>query len=173
MSSEVRNPNGRLVVGERGRELEIDRIFSVGIDRLWTAVTNSEQLAGWIGRWDGDPETGEVTFYMTAEGDDIPGAPTKISSCIPPFRYSVQVDTDPASWQIQVELSEAVHGSQLRFRQVIDGTELENVGPGWEFYLDRLGTFLIGEDVRQVNWQEYYPAMRDYYQVLGESGATG
>src|SRR3954469_16179359 len=40
----------------------------------------------------------------------------------------------------------------------------ESVGPGWEYYLDRLGAVLIGGDVTAIDFdRDYYPAMAAHY----------
>src|SRR5690625_3589281 len=57
-------PYGRLGIGPRGREVQIERRFRAPIDEVWAAMTESDRLERWIGRWEGDPATGKVTFFM-------------------------------------------------------------------------------------------------------------
>ena len=48
--------------------LVILRRFHATADEVWRELTESERLERWIGRWEGDPKTGHVSFFMTAEG---------------------------------------------------------------------------------------------------------
>ena len=42
----------------------------------------------------------------------------------------------------------------------------ENVGPGWEYYLDRLVAAEAGRSVAEVDWDAYYPALSSSYADL-------
>lgn len=39
------------------------------------------------------------------------------------------------------------------------------MGPGWEYYLDRLAASLDGRDVTTVVWEAYWPHQREHYAV--------
>jgi len=49
-----------------------ERTFAAPIEDVWAAVTDPERLVRWIGTWSGDPSSGEIAFWMTAEGEDVP-----------------------------------------------------------------------------------------------------
>ncbi len=51
----------------------------------------------------------------------------------------------------------------------IDPVEAESVGPGWEYYLDRLVAAESDGDVDAIDFdRDYYPAMLEHYkQQLG------
>ena len=40
------------------------------------------------------------------------------------------------------------------------------VGPGWEYYLDRLVAAETGGDVAAIDFDDYHPAQSDYYRAL-------
>lgn len=56
----------------------------------------------------------------------------------------------------------------MTFTQVgIDPVEAESVGPGWEYYLDRLVAAETGGDVGAIDFErDYFPAMQDFYRSL-------
>ena len=134
------NPVTQGTVGDNpnGPELRIERRFQHPIDGVWAAMTESDWLELWIGRWEGDPATGRVTFWMTAE----------------------------VVWHLRFQLSPQEGFTTVIFAQVIGQDSLASVGPGWEYYLDRLSSVLEGKDAAAVDWNDYYPAMREYYESL-------
>jgi hypothetical protein len=124
-------------------------------------------LERWIGRWEGDPHSGTIMFFMTAEGEGIDGEEYVIRECSPPTRLSVETRFGDLTWHLRLELSEAYGVTTLVFAQLADDDDPRSTGPGWEYYLDRLGASLRDEDVAAIRWDDYYPAMSDHYGTLG------
>ena len=166
-------PSGVIGDGFFGRELQLTRRFRTPIDDVWAAMTESDRLESWIGRWEGDPSTGRVDFFMTAEGqgEDVPAEEYRITECSPPHRFAGETAVGEERWLLRFELSEADGMTTLVFAQALGtddlGTDdLGSVGPGWEYYLDRLAAVLEGSDAAGIQWDAYFPAMRDYYSSL-------
>ena len=172
MSQSTPTPTGRVADGPLGQEVQIVRQFHAPIDVVWAAVTESPRLERWIGRWDGDPATGHVQFFMTAEGEDVPPEAVQITECTPPHRLAVVTTSDtpdgPQQWRIRIELSHDAGITTLLFAQLL-ADDLASVGPGWEYYLDRLAAALGGGDPGAVVWDDYFPAMSTHYAALGEA----
>ncbi len=116
---------------------------------------------------------------MTAEGDDVAEEPQVIEVCEPPHRLVVRSkvaqptgpDGSPAMvWRLGVEITATAGGARLTFTQdlaVPDAAAVaENVGPGWEYYLDRLDRAVSGGDVAGVDWDAYYPSQSAHYGAL-------
>lgn len=158
-------PTGRIAKGPLGREIQLTRKFRSPIDAVWAAMTESERLERWIGRWEGDPRTGRVDFFMTAESEDPPAEEYRIEVCEPPHRFAGTTAVGEDQWHLRFELSEYAGVTTLLFAQKIVA-DLGDVGPGWEYYLDRLNATLADGDVAAVRWDAYYPAMRSYYSAL-------
>ena len=159
-------PTGSVVDGARGPEVRLTRTFTATIDEVWAAVTESDRLERWIGRWEGDPSTGRLTFFMTAEGDSVEGETVTITECDPPRAFAADTSVGEQTWHLRLALDSADGVTTLTFSQVLDDNDLASVGPGWEFYLDRLAASLRGDDATQVDWNEYFPAMSEYYSAL-------
>lgn len=144
------------------------RTFRAPIADVWAAVTESERLGRWIGTWTGEPTSGSVQFRMIAEGDDIPEQTYRIRACLPPHQLTVRIEDVGGSWDLGLNLTEHDGITTLEFTQVIsDPTIFESVGPGWEYYLDRLVAAETGGDPTVIDFdRDYYPALSNYYANL-------
>lgn len=162
--------NGRREERDGSTLLVIERELRAPLDDVWAACTDPSRMERWIGTWSGDPATGPVTFRMTAEGDDAPAEEMDVLACEPPRRFVVRGrepqpfsedgSGEQAVWHMELELEETDGVTSLRFVQVLapgaTGVEMAaSVGPGWEYYLDRLAAVLAGADVDGVDWEAY------------------
>ena len=147
---------------ERGDYVVYRRTFAAPIEDVWAAVTEPERLQRWIGTWEGDPASGSVAFRMTAEGEDVAAEPFEIKRCEPPRAlitesYGQAVpDGESVLWRLELDLDEADGITTLTFAQLITERDVAgSVGPGWEYYLDRLVAAETGADVGAVAWASY------------------
>jgi uncharacterized protein YndB with AHSA1/START domain len=143
------------------------REFRAPVADVWAAVTEPERLERWIGTWTGDPTTGSVQFRMTAEAEDAPAEEHRILECDPPHRLVTESSspTDDTVWRIELALAEADGLTVLTFAQRLEtAVPVDSVGPGWDYYLDRLVEAHAGRDVRTLVWDEYYPALSEHYR---------
>jgi uncharacterized protein YndB with AHSA1/START domain len=159
-------PTGRLESTGDGHRLVLERTFRAPIADVWAAVTEPERMARWIGTWSGDPATGTVSFLMTAEGQAEPEE-VEIRECDPPYVLRVTTRQGEGSWHLELELSEADGVTTLRFLQPgVDPAQAGSVGPGWEYYLDRLVAAESGGDVAAIDFErDYFPAMEAFYRT--------
>ncbi len=133
---------------------------------MWAAVTEPARLERWIGTWTGDPASGQVAFRMTAEGEDVPEEVHRIVVCEPPRRLVTTSQTQGQVWQLELDLAEDAGVTTLTFAQVMsDPAMAESVGPGWDYYLDRLVAAETGSEVAAVVWDDYYPAQAEHYRA--------
>lgn len=166
MSSTV-SPTGRREDRGGTSYVAYTRTFAAPIEDVWAAVTEPGRLERWIGTWSGDPASGEVAFRMTAEGEDAPEERFQIDVCEPPRRLVTRSRSgdDPTVWQLELDLAEADGVTTLTFAQVMADADLaENVGPGWDYYLDRLVAAEAGQPVSGIVWDDYYPAQAGFYR---------
>lgn len=143
------------------------RTFNAPIEDVWAAVTESERLARWIGSWEGDPESGSVRFRMLFEGEDHAGEEMEIRVCEPPRRLHLTSRVDEEVWLLELDLSHADGVTTLTFCQPgVTQEQVGGVGPGWDYYLDRLVDAETGVDPAGRDFErDYYPAMSDYYRA--------
>ena len=160
-------PTGRIDRDGDRRILVLTREFRAPIESVWAAVTEPERLARWIGTVSGDPASGRVAFRMTAEGDDAPEEDMEIRECVPPRSLKLTARWGENVWHLELSLDEVDGLTTLTFTQPdLDLEDGVSVGPGWEYYLDRLVAAETGADVASIDFdRDYYPAMAEYYRV--------
>ena len=145
------------------------REFRAPIADVWAAVTEPERLVRWIGTWAGDPASGEIAFRMTAEAEDAPEEKVFIDECHEPTRLVMRAarpDDHSQLWSWQIDLSETDGVTTLTFAQeVINVTLAESVGPGWDYYLDRMVAAETGGDLTAIDFNDYYPALAAHYRA--------
>lgn len=154
-----------------GQDLMIlTRTFQAAIADVWAAVTEPARMARWIGTWTGDPASGSVSFRMTAEGDDATGQSWDIRVCEPPHTWTVHTADESGVWSLELRLIEEDGITTLEFTHVIhDPSVVETVGPGWEYYLDRLVAAETEEDPATMDFErDYYPALSAHYADIGK-----
>jgi uncharacterized protein YndB with AHSA1/START domain len=157
-----RNATGRVVPIAGGRALVIERTFTAPIEDVWASITESDRLERWIGRWEGDPGPGRtISFLMTAEESAEP-EDVLIVECEPPRLLRTVFSQGSTQWHVDVTLEEVDDVTTLRFSQAVgDGDDVTDVGPGWEYYLDRL--VAVRADTPMPAWDDYYPAQAEHY----------
>ena len=164
-------PTGFLTRRDDRDLLTWERTSERPIDEVWNAVTDSDRLSRWIGTWTGDPAEGFVLFSMNAEGDEASEpARYELPGCEAPRLLRVTSVSEWGSWVLALELAEDGGTTTLTFTHLVDDVDaIENIGPGWEYYLDRLVVAEDGGDATTVDWDAYYPAQREYYLALAET----
>ncbi|NUL45965.1 polyketide cyclase [Cellulosimicrobium funkei] len=166
---EIREPTGSVVEGPEGPTIQIQRTLGQPPEDVWSYLADPELLR-WYGTYTGDPASGSVQLAMV-EAPEHPGE-CVIEVCERPSRLHVTL-TDPQGnpWRLRVSLDRAVAGAgsatDLVFRQPLAGSKDESseIGPGWEYYLDRLTAALNGGDVDAVDFADYYPAQKAHYST--------
>ena len=142
------------------------RQFAAPVEDVWAAVTEPERLARWIGTWTGDPAAGSVHFRMLFEGDEHEGESMEIRVCEPPYRLHLTSRVGDEVWLLELDLSHEDGVTTLTFSQPgVAKEQVGEVGPGWDYYLDRLVDAETGADPAGRDFErDYYPALSDHYR---------
>lgn len=158
----TRQPTGRIIPVPGGRDLILERTLRAPIEDVWASITESERSARWIARWTGEPGPGtSILVRMTAE-EGATSEPVLITACDPPRHLATEWSVGESMWEIEVTLSEANGTTTLTFvHHLKAGDDASDIGPGWEYYLDRLVADRDGEPF--AAWDEYYPAQKAHY----------
>lgn len=188
-------PTGRLL-GERmpslARPLDddvaqlvvaFDRHFDATADTVWSALTDPERTALWSGPWRPVAGSGrDIEITMTAE-QDAPRVPVHIMECVPNQALTLRLGEGPQAWVVSFYLDSDRHARQpsttLTLVQTFTAAEtLEQAGPGWEYYLDRLVAAETGGDPEAIGFvPEYLPGLvghyRDVIRTAIAAGAAG
>jgi len=161
-------PNGRVVRDADGLELIVERAIVAPISEVWSWLTESTHLEKWIGSWEGEPGVGRtIQFTMTAEGATQP-EPAEILICDPNVHFLADVGATP--WRLGFTLAELAGTTVIFFTQrLANAADAGSIGPGWEFYLDRM--ICAREGLPLPPWEEYYPALEPYYSRVAASAS--
>jgi len=162
-------PNGGLFPTAGGHDLVVSRTFRAPIDGVWASVTESDRTARWFGAWEGDAAPGRMIKLQMAYEDQTPWFDVRIDACDPPRRLALSTTGEGGGWKLELRLSHADGRTELQLVHHLDTTDqVGEMGPGWEYYLDML---VASRDDRPTpSFDDYYPAMKAYYDSLVESG---
>ena len=161
------HPTGRRETRDGQDVVVLMRQFRAAAEDVWAAITEPDRLERWIGTWEGDPANGWVGFRMTAESPEATAERMWIDECDPPRRLATHSSTPYGDWHLALDLEERDGVTTLSFAQRMSDPGLAaDVGPGWDYYLDRLVAAETGGDVAAIDFTDYHPADSDYYRSL-------
>jgi uncharacterized protein YndB with AHSA1/START domain len=159
-------PTGRVRSTATGADLVITRSFRAPIEDVWQSVTATESTARWIGPWEGEPGPGKTIRLQMAYEEGAPWCNMTIDACEPPRHLAISAKDDHGEWRLELSLATKGDTTELTFVQhLTNPADAGNVGPGWEYYLDRLVASRLGGPT--PDFADYYPAQREYY--LGDA----
>jgi uncharacterized protein YndB with AHSA1/START domain len=136
----TREPDGR-------QRLEFRRSWADPIEDVWSALTEPDRLARWIGRYDGERAAGGTgTFTMTHEEGESVGEPTTVVECDPPRRLVIEwVQQDTDDWRIELDLWAEGGRTQFRFIQLYAAdADVTDFALGWHWYLEKFDAEVRG-----------------------------
>ncbi len=153
------------VVREDGQVLlRFERHYDAPAAEVWSALTDPDRTARWLGRWSGDPADGQVLLTM-ADEEGAPAETVTIDRCEPPARLEVTAGTADGPWPLTVLLTEEAGRTRLLFtHRLAEPYDASAVGPGWHYYLDRLDAVLAGTAV-PGDFTAYHPRLAAAYPV--------
>lgn len=161
-------PTGHYLTRPDGLHLAFDRLFHAPIEDVWYSLTNPSAMKAWIGTYTGRPATGAVRFRMNAEeeyAEDEGWMNVTILQCDRPHRFVADSTAPPAHMRLYCHLTEGGGMTTLTLAQyVMPDTDVASVGPGWDYYLDRLIAARNG--AAMPAWESYFPAFTRYYREL-------
>ncbi|GII81733.1 hypothetical protein Sru01_67150 [Sphaerisporangium rufum] len=161
----TRTPTGRLLDTGSGLDLVLNRTFRASADDVWASITESERTARWYGPWEGDAGPGRTVKVQLAFEEGTPWSEARIDACEPPRRLALSMADESGVWRLELLLSEVDGVTELRFTQHLDTEDgIGEVGPGWEYYLDKLVAARDGSAT--PDFGDYYPEMKPYYDGL-------
>lgn len=154
-------PTGRLLAGG---DLEITRTLRGSVDDVWASLTEPTRTARWYGPWRGEAAPGRLIEVQMSYEEGAPWCDMRIDACEPPRHLALSSTDQYGDWRLEVFLTGQGHSTELRFVQHLDpaGIGADEVGPGWEYYLDML--MAAHHDTPQPQFTDYFPALRPYYK---------
>lgn len=164
-------PTGRISrTGPQAYDLTLTRNFTEPPSALWRSFTDSSQAAQWFGSWEGTPAQGESVDLQMLYEEGLPWSRVTVSECAAPELLRLLVEDEYGSWDLEVRVTGQPDGTQLDFiHHLEDPLAAESVGPGWEYYLDRMTAALTGGTVPEFT--EYYPGQGPYFLAQARAAA--
>lgn len=154
---------GRLRQEARDRRgVRFERVYDYRPDELWAAVTEPEQIRGWLGEMELEGGDGSLRF-------DDGGIVTLRLRRLEPGKlveYDWEIAGEPPS-VLRIELEPHDPGTLL----VLDHRRLSTeqatgYGAGWHAHLDALESMLVG---RAFSWDERFEEVRPAYVERAEA----
>jgi uncharacterized protein YndB with AHSA1/START domain len=141
--------------------------FATGVDDLWSALTDPDRLARWMGAIEGDLRLGgefRARFTSTWEGNG------RVDVCDPPRRLAVTLHDEDGETVVAAELTP--EGEYTRLVVEERGFPLNVVaahGAGWQAHIEDLEAYLAGRPAGDwpARWKELSPAYADRAAGLG------
>ena len=154
----LRNDDGTGVV-------RLEERFDTDVEDLWSALTEPERLARWLGEVDGDLTVGGTyrAHYFASGWEGT----CRVEACERPHRIVVSVvsETEPDPGEVELTLTADGDGSLL----VIEdrGVPVDNLaayGAGNQIHVEDLASYLAGGERcdARARFDELYPS----YQAL-------
>jgi uncharacterized protein YndB with AHSA1/START domain len=145
------------------------RRLCVPREEVWSSLTDPARLARWIGTFRGDPGSGLVDVYFTAEGEDLLPQTYRIERVVPGHELVVTTSNpgEREEWRLRVRLLDADGGTLVRVAQAMANLALApSVAAGCEFYLDRMIATFEGRDPDDLDFDEYFVAQSGHYRQM-------
>jgi uncharacterized protein YndB with AHSA1/START domain len=148
----LRSADGRGVVRMQDR-------FDTDIDDLWSALTEPERLARWIGEVDGDLRLGgEYRFHFFASGSEGTG---RVEACEPPRRLLLQHGLNQPNVNV-IEATLTADGKQTVLVVEERGMPLDLIaayGAGVQVHIEDLAAHIAGREHcdSDARWDELQP----------------
>ena len=161
-------PGGRLHRTPTGIDLTLRRHFHAPIGDVWRSVTDPEATARWYGAWEGEGGTGRTVRVQMAFEEGKPWYEATIDACEPP-RHLAMTSHNYGTWILSITLREVDGGTELVFvNHQVDPAMVPDVGPGWEYYLNRLVAAQSGADVAAVAWPHHEGLSGHYERIFAD-----
>ncbi|SCL13890.1 Uncharacterized conserved protein YndB, AHSA1/START domain [Micromonospora nigra] len=161
----IGTPSGRLFGAGDGTDLVLTRTFRAPVEDVWAGITEPERSARWFGPWEGDAAPGRTIRVQMAYEEGTPWCEMRVDVCEPPRRLALTMRDDAGTWRTELLLTPRGDRTELRFVHHLDSVDgIGEVGPGWEYYLDRLVAAHAG--AAAPSFDAYYPAMKPYFEQL-------
>jgi uncharacterized protein YndB with AHSA1/START domain len=160
---------GRVVRDREGLEVIIERRIAAPADEVWEWLTVSARLRKWIGSWKGQAAVGATIDFTMLFEEGSGSEKVTILECLPVERLALEWRVGADTWRVRVSLADVDGTTVVYFSQrLAEARQAGSIGPGWEYYLDRLIAARSGSALPA--FEDYYPVLRPYYERLAMDG---
>ena len=144
--------------------VRMEDVYDTDIDDLWSAVTEPDRLARWLGRFEGDDL--RVGGRLEAEFTSSWSGEIRIEACERPTRVLVTLAPDTED-ETEVEAWLSPEGEQTRLVVEERGLPvgvLAGHGAGWQAHVQDLADYLAG--CGDGDWRSRWSSLIPSYQQI-------
>jgi uncharacterized protein YndB with AHSA1/START domain len=140
-------------------EVVFERRFEVPPERVWRALTDPEELAGWLAPATIDLRVGGLLVFKFEDGDER-GTITELRE---PELIAYTWNEGETDSLVRVELEPDGGGTRLMLRHTFEGeVDLSSYGGGWHHHLEQLIAQMAG---RPIGWDtNRYRELKSEYE---------
>lgn len=121
------------------------RTFPAGVEQLWRACTENDPLSRWLGRIEGDPQSGEFTLVLPGGTAGDVRTLIAVLRCDPPNRLDLRWSFEGADSAVSARIEPDGPGASLTIEHYAHTEESAiGYGPGWDEFLADLEDVLAG-----------------------------
>jgi uncharacterized protein YndB with AHSA1/START domain len=158
---------GSLSVADGVGVIRMEERFDAGIDELWSALTDEEQLVLWYGVIDGELGLGSrfrATLYASGWDGTV-----RVDACEPPRRFVVVArQAGGGAREISTEVTLTEEGDQTVLVLNRIGLPLDQLwayGAGTQIHVEDLAAYLAGDG--RVDAKARFDELQPVYRDLG------
>jgi uncharacterized protein YndB with AHSA1/START domain len=150
--------------------VRIEDRYHIGIDDLWSALTDPSRLARWYGQVEGDLRPGgQFRGYLESSGWDGTG---RVDACEPPRRLLVTTRGADEPYDEVIEATLTADGDQTILVIETRGMPMNLIafyGVGYQIHAENLAAHLAGRERIDTNARsdELLPAYQDLAANIG------
>jgi uncharacterized protein YndB with AHSA1/START domain len=155
---------GSLRSGDGTGVVRVEDRFDTDVDDMWSAITDPDRLARWIGEVEGDLRLGgEFRAHFFASGWEGTG---RVEACEPPRRLLVLTRQPGQVEEHSIEATLTADGDQTILVWEERGMPLDHLagyGSGIQVHVEDLAAHLAGRERcdASARWAELLPAYED------------
>lgn len=167
------NASGERILGSLGSAdgkgvVRMEDRFDTDLEDLWSALTEPDRLARWLGEVEGDLRVGgEFRAHFFASGWEGVG---RVEVCERPQRLLVRTrETDKEEHTIEARLAaDGDHTVLVIEERGMPVEQLGGYGAGIQIHVEDLDAHIAGrERVPQTRWDELLPTYRELAAQVG------
>jgi uncharacterized protein YndB with AHSA1/START domain len=123
------------------------RTFPASVEQLWQSCTENDPLSRWLGRIEGDPQSGQFTLVLPGGAAGDVSTEVCVLRCDPPNRLDLRWTFDGADSAVSARIEPDGSGARLSIEHYAHTEESAiGYGPGWEEFLADLEDVLAGRE---------------------------
>ncbi|GAB3567741.1 SRPBCC family protein [Spelaeicoccus albus] len=145
--------------GQHG-SVRFERTYEAPPEDVWSALTESNRLARWLGTVTGDLRTGGRYRLDFGDGDEAAG---RVVACEKPSRLEVTWEfPGEGTTRLEATLTAMDDGTLVTLSHTrLRRADLSQYGAGWHTFLDHLDVVLAGRE--PSGWQTRYEELHPRY----------